>query len=67
VVTEQRTRILRVTYVKSAIGYSARQKATVRALGLHHLGDVVEHKDQPAVRGMVAKISHLVRMEVVEE
>ena len=66
-VTEQRTRILRVTYVKSAIGYSARQKATVRALGLHHLGDAVEHKDQPTVRGMVAKISHLVRMEVVEE
>ncbi len=66
-VTEQATRRLCVTYVKSAIGYSARQKATVRALGLRHLGDMVEHNDQPAVRGMVAKVSHLVSVEVVEE
>ena len=58
---------LRITYVKSAIGYSQRQKGTVRALGLRRLGDVVEHDDSPAVRGMAAKISHLVEVEEVRE
>ncbi len=65
--TEQRTRMLRVTYVKSSIGYSARQKATVRALGLRHIGDAVEHHDQPSVRGMIEKVRHLVRVDVIEE
>lgn len=61
------TRTLRITLRKSVIGYSERQKATVRALGLHHLGQVVEKPDTPAVRGMVAKVSHLVEVQEVEE
>jgi large subunit ribosomal protein L30 len=57
---------LQITWIKSAIGYSQRQKKTIRALGLHRLGDVVEQPDTPAVRGMVSKVSHLVRVETME-
>jgi large subunit ribosomal protein L30 len=56
---------LRITWVKSAIGYSQRQKSTIRALGLRRLGDVVEQADTPAVRGMLSKVSHLVRIEPI--
>ena len=52
---------LRITWVKSSIGYSQRQKGTIRALGFRHLGDVVEQTDTPVIRGMVDKVSHLVR------
>ncbi len=58
--------ILRITWVKSSIGYSRRQKDTIRALGLRRLGDVVEQADTPAMRGMVTKVSHLVRVEEIE-
>jgi large subunit ribosomal protein L30 len=54
---------IRITYTKSAIGYSQRQKGTIRALGLKHLGDRVEHDDTPVVRGMVEKVRHLVQVE----
>ena len=54
---------LRVTLVKSPIGYTKDQKATVRALGLRKMNQTVEHKDNPAVRGMLNKISHLIRIE----
>jgi large subunit ribosomal protein L30 len=57
---------LRVTLVKSAIGYTLRQKNTVRALGLHHMHETVEHLDSPALRGMIAKVIHLVKVEEVE-
>ena len=56
---------VRITYLKSVIGYSQRQKGTVQALGLRHLGDVVEQDDSPAIRGMLDKISHLVKVEEV--
>jgi len=54
---------LRVTLVKSPIGYSKDQKATARALGLRRMNQTVEHKDSPAVRGMLNKISHLIKVE----
>jgi large subunit ribosomal protein L30 len=57
---------LRVTWVKSSIGYSRRQKGTIRALGLRRLGHVVEHHDTPVVRGMLNKVSHLVLVEETE-
>lgn len=57
-------KIVRITLVKSTIGYSERHKATVRALGLHRLNQTVEHVDSPTLRGMLSKVSHLV---VVEE
>lgn len=53
---------IEVTLVKSAIGYSERQKRTVRALGLRRLGQTIEHNDTPAIRGMINKVSHLVRV-----
>jgi large subunit ribosomal protein L30 len=56
---------VRVTYVKSAIGYSERHKATIRALGFSRLNQVIEHNDTPSLRGMLAKVSHLVRYEEV--
>jgi large subunit ribosomal protein L30 len=54
---------LRVTLIKSPIGYKKNQKATVRALGLHRMNQTVEHDDSPAVRGMLDKISHLIKIE----
>ena len=51
---------LRITYKKSAIGYTERQKATVRALGFRRLNETIEHEDTPAIRGMIDKVSHLV-------
>ncbi len=55
---------LRITLVRSPIGYSIRQKRTVLALGLKRLRQTVEQEDTPVIRGMLAKVSHLV---VVEE
>jgi large subunit ribosomal protein L30 len=57
---------LRIAWVKSSIGYSHRQKGTIRALGLRHLGDVVEQADTPVIRGMVDKVSHLVQVEEIQ-
>ncbi len=56
-------KVLRITLVKSPIGYSERQKGTVRALGLRRLNQTVEQKDTPVIRGMIDKVSHLVRVE----
>jgi large subunit ribosomal protein L30 len=61
------TKRLRVTYVKSAIGYNVKQKQTIEALGLRRLQQVIVHPDTPAVRGMLNKVSHLVQVEEVEE
>jgi large subunit ribosomal protein L30 len=58
---------LRITYMKSTIGHNAKQKATIQALGLRRLHQVVEHADTPMIRGMVNKVSHLVRIEEVGE
>ena len=54
---------IKVTLVKSPIGYPEPQKATVKALGLRHLHHTVEHEDTPALRGMLAKVIHLIRIE----
>ena len=54
---------IRVTLVKSPIGYTKDQKATVRALGLRRMNQTIEHKDSPAIRGMLNKIVHLVKIE----
>lgn len=54
---------LRITLIKSSIGYSVRQKRTLQALGLRRLGQTVEHVDTPAIRGMVDKVRHMVAVE----
>ena len=56
---------LRIKWVKSSIGYSQRQKATIKSLGLKRLGDTVEWKDDPVTRGMIDKVRHLVEVEEV--
>lgn len=56
---------LRVKWVKSDIGFSVDQKRTMRALGFHRLQETVEHEDSPSIRGMIAKVSHLVKVEVI--
>ena len=54
-----------VTLVKSPIGYTWDQKATAMALGLRRLHQTIEHRDTPALRGMVQKIIHLVKVEEI--
>lgn len=58
---------LLITYKKSAIGYSERQKRTIQALGFRKLNQTVEHADSPVIRGMINKVAHLVRVEEVAE
>lgn len=53
---------IRIRYVRSAIGRSKHQKQVVRGLGLRKLNQVVERPDTREIRGMVAKIPHLVRI-----
>ena len=62
--TQTGAKSVRVTLVKSPIGYSKRHKATIRALGLHRMHQTVEHVDSPSLRGMLYQVSNLV---VVEE
>jgi len=54
---------IRVTWVRSAIGHNQRQRATLRGLGLRRLHQTVELPDEPAVRGMIGKVQHLLRVE----
>lgn len=63
----EKRKVLRVTLVCSPIGYSKDQKATVRALGLRRLHQTVVKDDTPAIRGMVAKVRHMLQVEEVEE
>jgi large subunit ribosomal protein L30 len=57
---------LKITWVKSAIGYKKNQKATIAALGFRKLGQVVVREDSPQVRGMVFTVRHLVKCEEAE-
>ncbi len=56
---------LRVTQVKSTISHIERNRATIRALGLHRIGDTVEVADNPATRGMVRQVRFLVTVEEI--
>ncbi|MBL7119904.1 MAG: 50S ribosomal protein L30 [Dehalococcoidia bacterium] len=60
-------RQLYITWIKSDIGYARDQKMTIRALGLHRLHQKVKHDDSASIRGMIAKVRHLVRVAEVEE
>ena len=53
---------LRLKLVRSPIGATERQRATVRALGLRRMHQVVEQADSPVTRGMVQKVEHLVQI-----
>ncbi|MFN8110821.1 MAG: 50S ribosomal protein L30 [Thermoleophilia bacterium] len=54
---------LRVTQIRSQIGTQQRHRGTLRALGLNRIGQTVEHKDSPQLRGMLRMVSRLVRVE----
>ena len=56
-------KVIRVTLVRSPIGYAKDQKATVLALGLRRMHQTIEHRDNPALRGMIQKVIHLVQVE----
>lgn len=56
---------LKVTLVKSVIGSKKDQIATVEALGLKKIRDSKEYADNPQIRGMVNKVSHLVKVEEI--
>jgi len=58
---------LRITYAKSAIGYSKQQKETIRSLGLRKLNSVVVKEDNESIRGMIFKVQHLVKIEEVAD
>jgi large subunit ribosomal protein L30 len=57
---------LKVTQTRSKIGAKKNQRETLRSLGLKRLHDVVVKEDRPEIRGMVATVTHLVRVEEVE-
>jgi large subunit ribosomal protein L30 len=54
---------LRITQIKSGIGFPADQKRTVRALGLKRIRHSVDQADNPVIRGMIFKVKHLVKVE----
>jgi large subunit ribosomal protein L30 len=54
---------LRITWTKSAIGYEASQRRTLRSLGFHRLNQSVVHQDTSSLRGMINKVRHLVKVE----
>jgi large subunit ribosomal protein L30 len=60
-------RELRITLVRSLIGYPQRQRETAKGLGLRKISSQVVRPDRPEIRGMIAKVSHLVKVEVVEK
>jgi large subunit ribosomal protein L30 len=62
---DPKEKIIRITLVKSGIGYSKAHKGTLRALGLRKMHQTVEHVDSPTLRGMLYKVNHLVKVEEV--
>lgn len=60
-------RKIRVTLVRSLIGRPSKQRRTIRALGLKRINHSVIHRDTPEIRGMVRKVTHLVRVDPLEE
>jgi len=57
---------LRITQIRSAIRRGGKQKATIKALGLHRMHHTVEHEDTPVIRGMIRRVEHLVQVEEVK-
>ena len=57
--------MLRITLIKSINRAKFKQVATVEALGLKKINNVVEHQDNPQIRGMIKRVSHLVKVEEI--
>lgn len=56
---------LRITLIKSSIGYAKDQSKTLKSLGFHRLNQTVVHADSASIRGMINKVKHLVKVEEV--
>ena len=56
------SKILQIQQVKSSIGYKTKAKATLAALGLKKMNQVVEHNLTPQIQGMLKKINHLIKI-----
>ncbi|NLP46530.1 MAG: 50S ribosomal protein L30 [Epulopiscium sp.] len=54
---------LKITLVKSTIGAKPKQRLTIKALGLRKLHQTVEQQDNAAIRGMIDRVNHLVKVE----
>jgi large subunit ribosomal protein L30 len=63
---ESKAARIKVTQIRSAIGTKPNQRQTLRSLGLKRINDTVVQEDRPEIRGMVATVPHLVRLEVVD-
>jgi large subunit ribosomal protein L30 len=63
---KKKVAMLRITLVKSPIGYTKRQKDTVRSLGLKRMHQTVERPDSPQLRGMINAVGHLLDVEEVK-
>ena len=59
---KKKTKQLEITLVRSPIGYSKRQKATLKAMGLKKVNQSVVQDDTEAIRGMIDKVAHLVEV-----
>ena len=57
--------MLKITLVKSTIGAIPKHRKTVQALGLNKLHSSADHQDNPAIRGMIKQVSHLVKVEEI--
>jgi large subunit ribosomal protein L30 len=62
-VPRKKKSIIKIRLVRSVIGTPSDQKATVKALGLKRIGDVVEKRDDAVVRGMIRKVNQIVEVE----
>jgi len=54
---------IKITQIKSSIGYKQKAKLTLKALGLRKMHQSVEHIDTPSMRGMLSKVDYLVKIE----
>jgi len=64
---KKKTKKLKITLVKSVIGYDKRQRENIKGLGLRRIRHSVIREDRPEIWGMIKKVPHLVKVEEVEE
>ncbi len=60
-------KMLKITWIKSTIGYPKKQRLQIKALGLRKLNQTVVREDRPEIRGIINKVPHLLKVEEVEE
>ena len=63
----KKEKLLKITQVRSLIDKMEKHKRTVKALGLKRIRHTVIHKDTPQIRGMIAKVRHIVEVEEIEK